>query len=401
MLFFSCAKEEKISPAVVVPVDTTITPLLLLKEYAIPPTKINIKAYANANYPRFNYSKYIYDISDTNFSYCHPDVQYFENGFRGYRYWMVFTPYFGKVGHQAFSKRYENPTIVVSNDGVNWEEPPGIHNPIQSCPSVKESFREMKDEDIQGFWSDVDWLFRDGQFELYYRGSCIQQKALANRGAKSANNRKKLKEKNARRSIVRQTSEDGVNWTGLELAYSSNVPATPKDNHLISPSFIDVQGQVISYEVEFDWQSFRYGSFDNTHVVQRKSDNGLDFTSFAECKQVNFVNAPWNEKVNEGIWHLNACYVSGYYFMALSVGQISKYTSDKLYLAYSKDGLNFWVDPKPVVSENAYRSAIFPLKVSQDQITFAGIWGNKSGEFYYSSWDLNMDPIRNLSANLK
>ncbi|MFZ4261737.1 hypothetical protein ACFRAE_06825 [Sphingobacterium sp. HJSM2_6] len=397
LLFLSCAKMEEQVPAIQISIDSTVRPVKLLEKYNIPPTKINIHTQANANFPKFNYSQYIFDLSGVNNSYCHPDVLYFPEGFQGYEYWMVFTPYFGKVGQDYFSKRYENPSIVVSHDGLTWDNPPALRNPIQACPSVKESFREMKGESIQGFWSDVDWIFRNDELELYYRGSCILQQALMKRGAKSLNNRKKLSQKNAIRNIVRQTSTDGVNWTALEVAFTSNFPSTPKDNHLISPSFIEVNGDVVAYEVEFDWQTKRYGSFEKTHVIQRHSKNGLDFSPFKECKQVNFVNAPWRENENLGIWHLNVCYVSGYYFMTLSVGRIAKYTSDLLYLAYSKDGLNFYVDPKPVMTENAYRSAIFPMKVLNDQITFGGIWGNKLGEFYYSTWDVNLPNLSNNS----
>ena len=54
----------------------------------------------------------------------HPDVYYNANGWNGYRYWMAVTPYPG--GNAA----YENPSIVVSNDNVNWIVPPGLSNPI-------------------------------------------------------------------------------------------------------------------------------------------------------------------------------------------------------------------------------------------------------------------------------
>ncbi len=156
---------------------------------------INIAVLANGNYPGQNNPKFIKDISAPNFGYCHPDVQYFPNGFNGYKYWMVFTPYNGAVGANVDSKRYENPTVVVSNDGLTWRPPAGISNPIQRTPTNTESTPENANEPIQGFWSDVDWMYENGKFLLYYRGSFMKAKALKARGAKSQNNFKNLQKR--------------------------------------------------------------------------------------------------------------------------------------------------------------------------------------------------------------
>ncbi|MDQ1096705.1 MULTISPECIES: hypothetical protein [Chryseobacterium] len=44
---------------------------------------LNINTIANGNYPGENNPGYIKNISSPNFGYCHPDVQYFPNGFHG------------------------------------------------------------------------------------------------------------------------------------------------------------------------------------------------------------------------------------------------------------------------------------------------------------------------------
>jgi len=54
----------------------------------------------------------------------HPSIQYFPDGWNGYKYWMVETPYLGGDG------TYETPEILVSNDGESWAVPPGLTNPI-------------------------------------------------------------------------------------------------------------------------------------------------------------------------------------------------------------------------------------------------------------------------------
>ena len=45
-----------------------------------------------------------------------------------FRYWMVLTPY------PNFNSAFENPSILVSGDGLNWINPPGIKNPLASKP---------------------------------------------------------------------------------------------------------------------------------------------------------------------------------------------------------------------------------------------------------------------------
>ncbi|MBO9605718.1 MAG: hypothetical protein J7639_07195, partial [Paenibacillaceae bacterium] len=51
----------------------------------------------------------------------HPCVLFFPEGWKGHRYWMAFTPY--PDGNDQF----ENPSLVVSGDGVRWFVPPGLH----------------------------------------------------------------------------------------------------------------------------------------------------------------------------------------------------------------------------------------------------------------------------------
>lgn len=56
----------------------------------------------------------------------HPSVVRFPCPWHGYEWWMAITPY---PGSDAL---YENPSIMVSHNGVNWIENPLIQNPV--CP---------------------------------------------------------------------------------------------------------------------------------------------------------------------------------------------------------------------------------------------------------------------------
>jgi len=79
----------------------------------------------NADTP-LNIPSYVGDVDN---EVTHPSVVYFNKPFNGYKYWMAFTPY--PLGN----KIYENPSIVASNDGINWVVPNGITNPIIPQPA--------------------------------------------------------------------------------------------------------------------------------------------------------------------------------------------------------------------------------------------------------------------------
>ena len=63
--------------------------------------------------------------SDGSGEMIHPSVvDMGENGWQGYRFWTVDTPY------PRNDIALENPEILASNDGLTWEVPPGVTNPI-------------------------------------------------------------------------------------------------------------------------------------------------------------------------------------------------------------------------------------------------------------------------------
>lgn len=59
----------------------------------------------------------------------HPDVVRFPQPWHGWEYWMAFTPY----PHAQVDK--ENPSIAVSHDGIRWQVPAGLTNPIIRTPA--------------------------------------------------------------------------------------------------------------------------------------------------------------------------------------------------------------------------------------------------------------------------
>lgn len=120
----------------------------------------------------------------------HPDVLHFPTGWRGWEYWMAFTPY------PHGDAEYENPSLVVSHDGIHWEVPEGLVNPLRPTP-------------LHGINSDPDlsWDAATDQLVLLYREVSGGYNRL--------------------RSI---TSPDGIRWSEPRLLLEG------KNHHLVSPT---------------------------------------------------------------------------------------------------------------------------------------------------------------------
>lgn len=125
----------------------------------------------------------------TDFQATHPSVLYFKNGWNGYKYWMAMTPY------ESENESLENPSIVASNDGINWEVPNGLENPLISTSDV-----------TNYHYSDTHLVFAEGYLECWYR------KRTRNTLGDSE-------------SIIRKKSNDGINWGDEEVLHTDSTGA--------------------------------------------------------------------------------------------------------------------------------------------------------------------------------
>lgn len=141
---------------------------------------------------------------------CHPDVLHITGGFGAGRwpYWMALTPY------PHARDRFENPSVYVSRDGVNWESP-GPNPVVQPPPLEKDHL------------SDVDMVFTGGRLGLYYRESRY--------GVMPADHRIHVTE-----------SADGVTWTAPVCVLSS------RRDLLCSPAVVECDGVYLLWEVSGD-----------------------------------------------------------------------------------------------------------------------------------------------------
>lgn len=114
----------------------------------------------------------------------HPKVLYFPEGWRGFKFWMGYTPY-PKGDINA-----ENPCIAVSQDGFYWDKPEGLVNPLALAPE-------------NGYNSDTHLVYdkENDRLEVWYRPF----DRTVNHDA-----------------VVRRVSEDGISWSDSEIMIDYN-----------------------------------------------------------------------------------------------------------------------------------------------------------------------------------
>ncbi len=218
----------------------------------------------------------------------HPGIVYFPGGWHGYEYWLVMTPY--PNGNAA----YENPSILVSHDGVTWAPPPGITNPI-ALPTVS-------------YLADADLMYdaASNQLWVYYPHQSVAGTTY----------------------LVRKVSADGINWgvpTDEDRLFG--VP----DFELLSPAVLYVGGQYRMWSVRTDG-----GCTSQNNVLEyRTSITGTVWSAPVAATFAQSGYIPWHVEVihvpskNE-FWALMAAYPSG-----------SACDNTDLFFARSSDGLNW------------------------------------------------------------
>lgn len=216
----------------------------------------------------------------------HPSILYFPEKWNGWKLWMVHTPY-------PFSRDfYENPSIAVSNDGVNWTTPEGFENPLDQC--------EKKINDQKYHYSDGTLLYREDlkQLECWYRYS----------------------KNGVLEEIWRRVSKDGKTWTKKELMLETN--AKP-ENMVMSPAVI--------------WDGERYKMWSVTanplRVEFREAKNGKDWTEP--------ISLETSLPKDIGPWHLEVKKTDLGYEMLLDVFNIKSKDPHIKFLMSSKsqDGI--------------------------------------------------------------
>jgi len=237
----------------------------------------------------------------------HPDVVSFPAGWNGYKYWMAMTPY--------PNDQFENPSILVSNDGIDWSVPPGLTNPLVGVPPCD----HLNDTDIiYNAQADQLWVYyldtrrahrcKGHETESYYDHNYL----------------KLLK------------SPDGVHWTGPETLIDWDLDRQALQ---LSPSVV----------VTDDGSFYLWVTDGATIVTRYTSSDGQRWHS------------PQKVSLAAATWHLNVSWTaseSQYWMLGLDTKE-----DGILYWATSDDGLVWQRYSRPVLhsaatgawDENLYR----------------------------------------------
>ncbi|UVI31209.1 hypothetical protein [Paenibacillus spongiae] len=260
----------------------------------------------------------------------HPSVSYYPLGWNGYRYWMAFTPY------KQSDNQTENPSVVASNDGVNWIVPTGISNPLEYAP-------------VGGYNSDTVFLKDPDGITLHLIFRQFGPDPVGNE-----------------RLYVR-SSTDGVNWSPKQLILANN----PVVSRPISPGFAWDGNQFIMWYVELLASPKK--------IFMRRSKS---------------LFGPWSDAVETDItpdagrqiWHIDVQYYSGTYFMTIQ-DNLTDGASGNLHLAKSTNGINWERTSFPILKgtgtgswqNGMYKSCCLPM-ITNGGLEFA-LWYSAQGSF--------------------
>ena len=254
----------------------------------------------------------------------HPDILYFANGWNGYKYWLVFTPF----PRNDSSK--ENPHIKVSNDLLNWEVPYNTPNPLDVAKGFGVGTMLFNSDAELVYNNDLD------RIECFWRRWTISGEIL----------------------YMRYTY-DGSNWSGVKEVYSvSRLGTNP--NKLLSPTIVYENG---TYKM---WYANNYGDW----VVVYEEFDSIPFNKAKDHKVFTFQTK--DSKLYS--WHLDVIKRFNRYEMLLvATDKLNhKYKHNEeymsLYYLYSKDNEN-WSNAVKIISPSEdptawdnrgiYRSSMF------------------------------------------
>ena len=192
---------------------------------------------------------------DGNPQVTHPDVIYWPKS--GYKWWMAFTPF-------PDAPR-ENPSILASNDGITWEAPTGLTNPV-----VTRAWAQTELDDPGAFNSDTDLHIGGNKLVLVWRL----------KGGR----------------WYRIDSTDGITWTDpvrLQVEGVDFEPATSTSS--LSPAVTtEADGTYALWAVDYS----------TNQIIRHTSTDGLDWSARQNCTLTPNPSSKWHvDVVRDGDTH--------------------------------------------------------------------------------------------------
>jgi hypothetical protein len=282
----------------------------------------------------------------------HPDVVAFVEQWNGARLWMTITPY------PNDDVKFENPSVLVSDDGYELAVPQGVTNPVISSPG------------LPAYNSDPDLTYDRERGEL----------VMSYRVVKDGFN-----------TIKVVTSRDGRTWSSPRIAFSE------RSHSAVSQSIVPATrtATAMAWYVDAGPTGCKAQS---TRVLMRRAttpNTSLGITEWSGSTVTDLAQPGYN------IWHLKVRYIpSKREYWALLVAYPADGNgcgADDLFLAHSKDGIHWMGFPRPLLyhGDRAWtRSALyrgsFLYDPETDRLSMwfsarseAGIWRIGFARFVY------------------
>jgi len=244
--------------------------------------------------------------SDGSGQCVHPSILYFPDGWNGYKYWMVMTPY------PASDASKETPEILACDDGVNWVVPAGLTNPIVTVVDVNHP-----NADPCLFYNEAT----DELWVYYQKTSGLDNYSR----------------------IYLKKSSDGINWGGTGLG---TLLLDEERLTFTSPAIIKVGS---TYHL---W--YNNASFSPNVLEHRTSSDGENWGSAETCT-IHGDIPPDPVFGAQEMWHIEIKYMSDYsdYWMLLTTADVDSSTRCHLMFARSKNGIDWYLYPTRLLNPSA------------------------------------------------
>lgn len=270
---------------------------------------------------------------------AHPDVLYVRDGWgaENKKWLMAATPY--PHGEDLF----ENPEFYVSDDGLRWTVPKGLHNPIASVPLLPERTGVRSE-----FHSDASLMLDGGELFLYYRYTALLEKGITEN------------------KIILTRSSDGIEW-GEHKTVLEERTAKGHDRKFLSPSVMKMRGKYFMWTVEYeDGRRF---------IFRREGDSPLSFGPPVKCSldEKDVMAPPWHLDVTESGAGLR---------MLLTTAAERGYEAELRECVSDCEGLEWRVVGRPFTPSYAFEARrLYRASLVQD--------GEGSDRIYYSALSEN------------